>query len=93
MNAVEIDSVLIDAIAAFVRERVSGEAAAQAESLVRQYYRWVPAEDLESREPARPRRRGARASGSSRSSGAPARSRSACTTPRASATAGVARTR
>ncbi|HEX4034880.1 MAG TPA: NAD-glutamate dehydrogenase [Solirubrobacteraceae bacterium] len=52
MNAVEIDSVLIDAIAAFVRERVSGEAAAQAESLARQYYRWVPAEDLERREPA-----------------------------------------
>ncbi|HEY5389187.1 MAG TPA: NAD-glutamate dehydrogenase domain-containing protein, partial [Solirubrobacteraceae bacterium] len=52
VNAVEIDSVLIDAIAAFVRERVSGEAGAQAESLARQYYRWVPAEDLERREPA-----------------------------------------
>jgi len=52
VNAVEIDSVLIDAIAAFVRERVSGETGAQAESLARQYYRWVPAEDLERREPA-----------------------------------------
>ncbi|HEY7967062.1 MAG TPA: NAD-glutamate dehydrogenase domain-containing protein, partial [Solirubrobacteraceae bacterium] len=52
MNALGFDSALIDAIAAFVRDRVAGEEAAEAESFARQYYRWVPTEDLERREPA-----------------------------------------
>src|SRR5581483_11704396 len=42
---------LIDAICARVRERLPSEQASPCESFVRQYYHWVPAEDLTEREP------------------------------------------
>ncbi len=42
---------LIDAICARVRERLPSEQAPPCESFVRQYYHWVPAEDLIERDP------------------------------------------
>ena len=45
----EVETALIDGIVARVRERLPPDEAAQCEAFVRQYYRWVPAEDLASR--------------------------------------------
>src|SRR5215210_2928649 len=45
----EIEATLIDAVCARVRERVDGEQAPQVEGFVRQYYGWVPPEDLAGR--------------------------------------------
>jgi glutamate dehydrogenase len=49
LNAVEIESVLIDAVVERVHERLAREEAVQCEAFVRQYFRWVPPEDLASR--------------------------------------------
>jgi glutamate dehydrogenase len=45
----EIESALIDSVVERVRERLPPDEAAQCEVFVRQYYRWVPVEDLASR--------------------------------------------
>jgi glutamate dehydrogenase len=45
----EVESVLIGGIVDRVRERLGPDEATQCEAFVRQYYRWVPAEDLSSR--------------------------------------------
>jgi glutamate dehydrogenase len=45
----EIESILIDGVVEWVRERLAADEATQCEAFVRQYYRWVPAEDLASR--------------------------------------------
>ncbi|HEX8205030.1 MAG TPA: NAD-glutamate dehydrogenase [Solirubrobacteraceae bacterium] len=42
---------LVDSLCSRVRERVEGADAEQVEEFVRQYYRWVPAEDLAGRDP------------------------------------------
>jgi glutamate dehydrogenase len=48
---VEDPRELIDTVCERVRERVPSEQVVPAESFVRHYYRWVPAEDLEDRSP------------------------------------------
>ncbi|HEV3055325.1 MAG TPA: NAD-glutamate dehydrogenase, partial [Solirubrobacteraceae bacterium] len=45
------EAELIDAICARVRERLPSADALPCESFVRQYYHWVPAEDLNERDP------------------------------------------
>src|SRR5450755_4166910 len=45
----EVESVLIDGIVDRVHERLEPDEAPQCEAFMRQYYRWVPAEDLASR--------------------------------------------
>ena len=45
----EVESVLIDGIVDRVHERLGPDEAPQCEAFVRQYYRWVPGEDLASR--------------------------------------------
>jgi glutamate dehydrogenase len=47
----EIEAALIDTVCSRVRERVEEEQAPQVEEFVRQYYRWVPPEDLVGRSP------------------------------------------
>ena len=47
----ELEAELIDAVCARVRERLPGTQAAPCESFVRQYYQWVPLEDLTGRDP------------------------------------------
>ncbi len=47
----EAEAELIDALCERVRERVSAGAAGPCAEFVRQYYRWVPAEDLVDRAP------------------------------------------
>jgi glutamate dehydrogenase len=42
----DTESPLIDAVVERVRERLTAEEAAPCESFVRQYFRWVPSEDL-----------------------------------------------
>ena len=49
MKAVEIEPALIESVVARVREQLPAQEAANCEAFVRQYYRWVPAEDLASR--------------------------------------------
>src|SRR5438105_6700373 len=44
-----LESELIDSVCARVRESIPGEQAAPCESFVRQYYHWVPPEDLADR--------------------------------------------
>ena len=46
MTAVDGEPALIDSVLARLRERVEAPDAARCESFVRQYYRWVPTEDL-----------------------------------------------
>ena len=45
----EIASALIDSVVARARERLAPDEAMRCEAFVRQYYRWVPVEDLASR--------------------------------------------
>jgi glutamate dehydrogenase len=45
------ESELIDAVCARVRERLPAEHAMPCQSFVRQYYHWVPEEDLADRDP------------------------------------------
>jgi glutamate dehydrogenase len=42
----EAEATLIEAVCARVRERIESDKAPQVEAFVRQYYSWVPAEDL-----------------------------------------------
>src|SRR3954471_16531864 len=46
----QVDAALIDTVCSRVRERVEAHEAPQLEEFVRQYYRWVPPEDLVGRE-------------------------------------------
>ncbi|HWF53315.1 MAG TPA: NAD-glutamate dehydrogenase [Solirubrobacteraceae bacterium] len=45
----EVEADLIEAVCERVRDKLPAEAAGPAEEFVRQYYRWVPAEDLAER--------------------------------------------
>jgi glutamate dehydrogenase len=47
----QVDGTPIDAVCARVRESVGDAHAEEVEAFVRQYYRWVPAEDLAARSP------------------------------------------
>jgi glutamate dehydrogenase len=47
----DLESELIDSVAARVRERLPADQAGMCESFLRQYYRWVPVEDLVERSP------------------------------------------
>ncbi|MEA2160200.1 MAG: glutamate dehydrogenase, partial [Solirubrobacteraceae bacterium] len=47
----ELEAELIDAVCARVRERLPEPLMFACEAFVRQYYRWVPAEDLANRSP------------------------------------------
>jgi len=47
----QIEAALIDAVCARVREKVGDGQAPQVEDFVRQYYRWVPPQDLAGRGP------------------------------------------
>ena len=51
VKASELESELIDALCARVRELVPEPLIAACEAFVRQYYHWVPAEDLANRSP------------------------------------------
>ena len=51
VKAAALETELIDAVCARVRERLPEDQARPCESFVRQYYRWVPAEDLAERDP------------------------------------------
>src|SRR5436305_8634527 len=46
----QVDAALIDTVCSRVRERVEAEQAPQLEEFVRQYYRWVPPDDLVGRD-------------------------------------------
>src|SRR3954463_15960498 len=46
----QVDAALIDTVCSRVRERVEADQAPQLEDFVRQYYRWVPPEDLVGRD-------------------------------------------
>ena len=46
-----VEASLVDSLCSRVRERVEGADAEQVEEFVRQYYRWVPAQDLAGRDP------------------------------------------
>ena len=51
VKSTDLEMELIDSVLARVRERLPAEQAPTCESFVRQYYRWVPAEDLDERSP------------------------------------------
>jgi glutamate dehydrogenase len=51
VKGAELESELIDTVCERVRERLPSEQAAPCEAFVRQYYQWVPAEDLADRNP------------------------------------------
>jgi glutamate dehydrogenase len=46
-----LEAELVDSVCARIRDHVSGDEAAQAEAFARQYYHWVPPEDLADRSP------------------------------------------
>ena len=46
-----LEAELVDSVCARIRDRVSGDEAAQAEAFARRYYHWVPSEDLADRSP------------------------------------------
>ena len=46
----QVDAALIDTVCQRVRERVEAGEAPQLEEFVRQYYRWVPPDDLVGRD-------------------------------------------
>jgi glutamate dehydrogenase len=46
-----IETEQVDAVCARIRERLPDDQAAPCEAFVRQYYHWVPAEDLTDRDP------------------------------------------
>ena len=52
VKAAELESELIDAVCERVREHLPEQQAAAAEAFVRQYYHWVPADDLSDRSPS-----------------------------------------
>ncbi len=49
LKAADVESKLIDTVCARVRDRLSDQQAPACEVFVRQYYHWVPAEDLAER--------------------------------------------
>ncbi len=51
VKAADLEAELIDTVCTRVRERISGKQAGSCEAFVRQYYHWVPAEDLADRSP------------------------------------------
>ena len=51
VKGAELESELIDAVCERVRERLPPDQATPCEAFVRQYYHWVPAEDLADRNP------------------------------------------
>jgi glutamate dehydrogenase len=51
VKAAELDAELIDAVCARVHARLPGKQAGSCETFVRQYYHWVPADDLSGRSP------------------------------------------
>ena len=51
VKGAELESELIETVCERVRERLPGEQATPCEAFVRQYYQWVPAEDLADRNP------------------------------------------
>src|ERR1700757_4554532 len=51
VKGAELESELIDTVCERVRERLPPEQAMPCEAFVRQYYQWVPAEDLADRNP------------------------------------------
>ncbi len=51
LKASELEAELIDAVCARLRERLPEPEIADGEAFVRQYYHWVPAEDLAERSP------------------------------------------
>jgi glutamate dehydrogenase len=51
VRAGNVEGSVVESLCARVRERVDDEHAAQVEEFVRQYYRWVPPEDLDGRSP------------------------------------------
>ena len=51
VKAADLETELIDTVCARVRERLPDEQVAPCEAFVRQYYHWVPAEDLADRSP------------------------------------------
>ena len=48
-NVQEVDEALLDTVCSRLREHFQGDDADQAEAFVRQYYRWVAAEDIAER--------------------------------------------
>ena len=50
VKAATLETELIDAVCARVRERLPDDQARPCQSFVRQYYQWVPAEDLAERD-------------------------------------------
>ena len=51
VKGADLESELIDTVCERVRERLPTEQVAPCEAFVRQYYQWVPAEDLTDRNP------------------------------------------
>jgi glutamate dehydrogenase len=51
VKAAELEAELIDAVCERVRKRMPETQARVCETFVRQYYHWVPAEDLADRSP------------------------------------------
>ncbi len=51
LKAVDLETEMIDTVCARVRERLPEQQAAPCEAFVRQYYHWVPREDLVDRSP------------------------------------------
>ncbi|HTU85996.1 MAG TPA: NAD-glutamate dehydrogenase [Solirubrobacteraceae bacterium] len=51
VKGAELDSELIDTVCERVRERLPSEQATPCEAFTRQYYQWVPPEDLADRNP------------------------------------------
>jgi len=51
VKGAELESELIDTVCERVRERLPADQATPCEAFVRQYYQWVPAEDLADRNP------------------------------------------
>jgi glutamate dehydrogenase len=51
VKSANVETELIDAVCARIRERLPSEQAGACISFVRQYYHWVPAEDLADRDP------------------------------------------
>jgi glutamate dehydrogenase len=48
-HALDADETQIDTVCSRLREHLSGDEATRAEAFARQYYRWVPAEDIAER--------------------------------------------
>ncbi len=49
VKAADLEAELVDTVCARIRQRLSDDQVRPAERFVRQYYRWVPAEDLRDR--------------------------------------------